>query len=144
MTKRLLMMLGLLLLGGCATLVSPTPSARPSSTPTQPSPLATPTPTGLPSPLTSPLATPLPEGNSAQVDQARADLATRLNVSADQIQLVSSDEVDWPDASAGCPKRGVLYIQVITPGYRIVLSANGQRYEYHSRTSEPPFLCEPQ
>ena len=63
---------------------------------------------------------------------AVADLATQLNISADAITVVSVERVEWNDASLGCAKPGRMYAQVISPGYRIVLEANGQNYEYHT------------
>ena len=66
------------------------------------------------------------------VRQASADLATRLAVPPDQIQVVSVDEVEWRDSSLGVPQPGQMYAQVITPGYRIILQAQGKRYRYHS------------
>ncbi len=69
------------------------------------------------------------------VAQAIADLAGRLGVAAEAIQVRSVEAVEWPDASLGCPQPGMVYAQVITPGYRIVLEAEGQAYEYHSSRS---------
>lgn len=66
------------------------------------------------------------------VAQAVADLAGRLAIAADAIQVRSVEAVEWPDASLGCPQPGMMYAQVITPGYRIVLEAAGKTYEYHS------------
>jgi len=50
--------------------------------------------------------------------------------------------VEWSDASLGCPKPGFAYAQVITPGYRIVLTAGQQQYEYHTDKSRAVVLCE--
>ncbi len=66
------------------------------------------------------------------VAQAVADLAGRLAIAIDAIQVRAVEAVEWPDASLGCPKPGMMYAQVITPGYRIVLEAAGKTYEYHS------------
>ncbi len=75
------------------------------------------------------------------VEVAKADLAQRLNLSADEIQVVKVDSVQWRDASLGCPKPGMMYAQVITPGYQIILSAQGKEYDYRA-TEEHAFLCE--
>ena len=64
-----------------------------------------------------------------------ADLAGQLGIAAEAITVRSVEAVEWPDASLGCPKPGMMYAQVITPGYRIVLEANGQSYEYHAGRS---------
>jgi hypothetical protein len=42
------------------------------------------------------------------------------------------EEKDWPDSSLGCPQPGMAYLQVITPGYLIVLRALGNDYMYHA------------
>lgn len=66
------------------------------------------------------------------ISDAKADLTTRASVSPDAIQVKSAEPVEWPDASLGCPKRGVMYIQRVTPGYLIVLQAGGQDWNYHA------------
>lgn len=66
------------------------------------------------------------------IQAAQADLAERLNISLEGIVIQSAEAVEWPDASLGCPQPGMMYAQVITPGYRIVLTAQGQDYVYHS------------
>ena len=48
----------------------------------------------------------------------------------------------WPDSSLGCPKPNMNYLQVITPGYRIVLEAQGRSYEYHTDTGKRVVRCE--
>ena len=51
---------------------------------------------------------------------------------ADQVQLVSSEAVQWPNACLGVNPPTVACADVLTPGYRIILQANGQQYEYHA------------
>jgi hypothetical protein len=80
-------------------------------------------------------------GSTELVAQARADLAGRLNIGADTLRVKSVEAVDWPDSSLGCPQPGMMYAQVITPGLRVVLEANGQEYAYHS-DGKRIFLCE--
>ncbi len=66
------------------------------------------------------------------VYMAKEDLAKRLGIPADSITVESVDQVDWSDASLGCPEPGKVYAQVITPGFRILLKADGKTYEYHA------------
>jgi hypothetical protein len=40
--------------------------------------------------------------------------------------------VDWPDTSLGCPRRGVLYAQHVTPGYQIKLRRGNASLDYHA------------
>ena len=56
---------------------------------------------------------------------ARADLARRLGIATTGIKIVSTDGAIWRDASLDCPEPGVMYAQVLTPGYRITLEAGG-------------------
>lgn len=83
----------------------------------------------------------LPSDNPLVV-QALKDLAQRLNLQLDQITVVSAQAVTWPDGSLGCPRPGMVYPQVQQDGMRIILSANGQEYDYRSGERRPPFLCE--
>lgn len=114
------------LFGGCG---DESPSTSPGSTVSQSENPSTP-PTPSTKPPTGPVAL------------AVSDLATRLGQTDDEIELVSQEEVTWPDSSLGCPKPGMMYAQVLTPGLRIVLSAGGKQYEYHSGGQRPPFYCE--
>ena len=75
------------------------------------------------------------------VDLAIMDLATSLNVESDAVEVVEAQFVTWRDSSAGCPKPGMQYLQVLTNGARIVLQVNGTIYHYHSGGSRPPFHC---
>jgi hypothetical protein len=76
------------------------------------------------------------------VDQAKADLAARLSIDVNSIEVVSAEAVEWADSSLGCPREGMAYLQVITPGTHILLRAGDQVYSYHSGRAGPPFLCE--
>jgi len=75
------------------------------------------------------------------IEQGRIDLSQRLGMSVDDIAIKEVKAVEWKDASLGCPQRGVNYVQVVTPGYRIMLEANGQTYDYRT-DGRRIFLCE--
>lgn len=70
-----------------------------------------------------------------------SDLADRLEIAAEAVSVVEVEEVTWPDSSMGCPQPGYMYLQVITPGYRIVLEAQGQTYNYHTDSAGHFVLC---
>ena len=55
--------------------------------------------------------------------------------------LVATSPEEWRDSSLGCPQPGVLYAQVITPGYRISLRVGAAQYEYHSDSGTRVALC---
>lgn len=57
-----------------------------------------------------------------------------LGLAAEQVRLVSTEAVEWPDSCLGIAMEGVACAQVITPGHRIVLDVAGKQVEY--RTNE--------
>lgn len=125
----------LLLLSACGSATDTTPS-RPSSSPlpTGDSPL----PIGN-SPLegpVSPLDVPPKDQQENTIEHlsqlARADLAAERDVNADDIELIDVEAVQWSDTSLGCPQPGMMYAQVITPGYRMTLEVDGQEYVFHT------------
>lgn len=76
------------------------------------------------------------------VEAARAFLARHLEIRADEIELLSVEFETWSDSSLGCPQPGHSYLQVITPGYRMVFEAGGREYEVHTdRTGRQVVLC---
>jgi len=93
------------------------------------------------SPVTRPTSAVPPELEKP-VQQARKDLARRLGVDEALVEFVEAREVVWPDASLGCPRPGMAYIQVPRDGLLVRLAVAGEVYEYHSGDGRPPFLCE--
>lgn len=71
---------------------------------------------------------------------AAAAVVARVDPSA--VMVVSTEAVTWNDGSLGCPKPGVMYIQQIIAGYRVVVEAGGKRYDYRVGSSGEPKLCE--
>jgi hypothetical protein len=76
--------------------------------------------------------------------QAKEDLAKRLDIPSDQIDLVELSPVVWPDGALGCPEPGVVYTQVQHEGLLIRLRAGKRIYPYHSGGGSTPFLCQQQ
>ena len=63
---------------------------------------------------------------SGLVRQRAAEfLAGELGVAAADLEVVSATTMTWPDASLGCPQPGMLYVQVLTPGYLVVIRDGG-------------------
>lgn len=135
-----------LLSPGCSR---PDASPRASATPiSNGSPAASQGPPVTPVPL--PSATPpageaptvvAPSGAAAALAAARRDLAQRQKLEESRITLVRIEAVDWPDSSLGCPQPGMMYLQVITPGYRLVLAAPGVSAEYHTDAGGRFVIC---
>jgi hypothetical protein len=133
-------------LAGCVGLTpAPTQPARETLTvalasPT-PSPEASPTPSPEPAALPTSISTPqaLPTSTNSQtypapVLLARADLAAKLNIQIEQVEVSSYTAQDWPDACLGVSRAGGVCAAVITPGFQVNLAVNGMQYQY--RTDE--------
>jgi uncharacterized protein involved in copper resistance len=150
LVRACLILCGVALLGtACARPITPTsepdvtPMASPTATPTQKpgaSPVATPKAPGA---SVSPLGPGKAKTQEGALQQAKADLARRLQLTPEEISVVSVEAVEWSNASIGCPEPGMAYAEVITPGYKIVLKAEGKTYTYHAG-GDMVILCQPQ
>lgn len=58
------------------------------------------------------------------------------------ITVKSFSVEEFSDASLGCPQPDQMYAQVITPGYQVVLEAQGQEYDYRLTDQDNVILCE--
>lgn len=70
------------------------------------------------------------------VKQARADLAKRLGVAESDITEDAVEHADFPDMALGAPADGEMSGMMITPGWRIRLSAEGSSYEYRANKNQ--------
>lgn len=99
-------------------------------------PLAPPTvstPETNPQPTSTPLVEEtFPEPLQHIVDQARASLASQFGLSLDNVIPLSVEAVEWPNGCLGIDYLDRSCTEAIVPGYRILLQANGQTYEYRS------------
>ena len=121
------MLVSATLLAGCGLLAVPIPpTLSPLPTPENGNHLALPT---VVSPVSGLKA---PSGADAAVHAAVNDLATRLKVAPETVQVVSVTAADWSDTSLGCPQPGMFYAQVIVQGFKIVLSVGSAQTEYHA------------
>ena len=142
-----------------ATTMAGCGRAAPTATPTaaataRPSPTTVARPTVGPSAGAAAAATPtgqkvvmaavtVPPQAQQQVALVVEDLRQRLRLSdASSIIVASVQEIEWGDTSLGCPKEGMVYAQMIAPGYTILLQATGTTYEYHTDFAERFVLCE--
>jgi len=64
-----------------------------------------------------------------------------VNVDIDSVSLVSIQQMQWRDSSLGCPRKGLMYLQVITPGYLFLLEADKKQYEFHTNLDQSVILC---
>ena len=86
-----------------------------------------PTPTNVP-----PQPTPIPVDIPAAARAAITVLMGQLNLTADQIKVVSVEEKEWPDGCLGVVHMGMMCTQQIVPGFLVILEANGVQYEFHT------------
>ena len=80
--------------------------------------------------------------NEEEVVQAAIqDLASRLDVTEQDIEVVDVRDVQWPDGALGCPEEGKMYTQAVVDGTQVVLGAYERIYDYHAGADGEPFLC---
>jgi hypothetical protein len=75
-------------------------------------------------------------------EQAIAAAADGRGVTEEEVEVLRSEEVEWPDGARGCPEEGEMYTQAIVPGYLVVLDVAGEEQSWHGAEGEPPFHCE--
>lgn len=133
----------MLLLSSCTGISSVNTPTQAENKPTS---QLTPTSTAkvpTPSPVEENMdGTDLPPATQERVNRAIQDLAERLAIDENQIEVLEVKSVVWPDTSLGCPKPGMAYKQVPQDGILIRLQAEGRSYEYHGGGGREPFLCE--
>jgi hypothetical protein len=71
----------------------------------------------------------------AAVLQARSLLADQIGVPAVAIKIISMEEVEWTDSCFGLGGAAEMCAAEITPGWRVILDANGQEYEVRSNNT---------
>ncbi|MCS7177731.1 MAG: hypothetical protein RML46_05295 [Anaerolineae bacterium] len=71
-------------------------------------------------------------------------MAEQRGIPPEEIRVVSWEPVDWPDTSLGCPEPGMVYAQVIVPGYQVVLEVWGELHRVHTdRSGQQIVFCLP-
>jgi hypothetical protein len=63
---------------------------------------------------------------------AQTRLSEALGIPVESIQIEKVEDAEWADACLELAQPGENCAQVITPGYLIVLTVDGQNYEIHS------------
>ena len=80
-------------------------------------------------------------GAQQAVDAAIALAVSRLGARRDQVRFVRVERRQWRNAALGCPEPDMMYAQVITPGYLVILSVGGQQVEFHTDTRGRAVTC---
>lgn len=90
--------------------------------------------TAAPTPAPSAPAAP----TAARVNAVPAQLAaikalsTATGTPVDQIRVISTEQVEWPDGCLGLPATEAACTAAVTPGFQIVLEAAGVRHRFHT------------
>ena len=102
-------------------------------------------------PITAVTATPTPpvpgtnvSGSVVAVQNAREALAQQLGVNVEDITVVSSGQVDWPNGCLGVAKPGMMCTDAIVPGYQVILEVNGKQYEVRTDLSGQQVVVVPE
>jgi len=127
---------------GCSQVTDPNAPSDATPLPADMTPMvpAQP-PQGESTPVTPVIPSPA-SGSESLIEKAKMDLAQRLAVSATEINLVEAQSVTWPDSSLGCPQEGMMYTQVLTPGFLILLEHDSNIYEYHAGSRDSVTTCD--
>jgi len=137
-----------------------TACAAPPAMPQQETPAAqtpalveqsTPTPSPTPAPAATDASadeTLMPQANLSPdmqkiAEQAAEILSKSLNVTPDAVTILSVQSVQWSNAALGCPKPGMMYAQVITPGYLVKAEVNGEIQQVHMNDRGHGIVCPP-
>jgi hypothetical protein len=87
-------------------------------------------------------AVPVPGELEELVEEMKADLSQRAGVETDAITVIKVEAVTWNDGSLGCPQPGQMYTMALEPGYRVILTAAGREFNYHTRATSYFVYCE--
>ena len=58
-------------------------------------------------------------------------LASDLGIAPDSIEVDTVKAIEWRDSSLGCPKPGVAYLDVVTPGHKVILRVGKEIHVVH-------------
>jgi hypothetical protein len=70
----------------------------------------------------------------AAVLEAQQWLADQMDAAPDEIEIQTVEQTEWPDACLGLGGPDEMCAEVITPGWHLVFSVDGEEYEI--RTNE--------
>jgi hypothetical protein len=69
-------------------------------------------------------------------------VAEQTGAAAELLKLISEEAIDFSDSSLGCPKPGMAYMQVVTPGHKVALEYKGATYDVRIAGGRG-LICEP-
>jgi hypothetical protein len=77
--------------------------------------------------LESPVSFPSDLNNNSLTSQIEG-----LNIDLNQVRVKSTNQVEWTDTCLGVEQPGTECLPETTPGYWVVMEANGLQFDYHS------------
>ncbi|MFQ6027056.1 MAG: hypothetical protein ACE5Q6_06150 [Dehalococcoidia bacterium] len=135
-----------------ATIQSATPTSTPQAltTKTAPAPIIPPaTPTIRPPRQFLPERVPTTELRNGGfnipqeiLETLTVDLGRRTEGNPEDISVAEGRAVTWSDGSLGCPQPGRIYTQALVEGFQVILSLQGQKYDYRVGNGGTFLLCE--
>ncbi len=137
------------LVAGSCIVVALAACADAQTAPATTTPAAAPSPTALemlpaaPTRSAAPLSEATPPVADAYVERAVMVVAAELNLAPEAVSVKDIEPMDWPDAGLGCTLTGMVYLQKVTPGFRVTLSAAGTEYAVHMDAAGTAILCSP-
>ena len=69
------------------------------------------------------------------------EVSRDAGVPREQVRVMSAEAMTFPNAGLGCEQPGIAYAQVQIDGYRVLLEAGGNTYDYRGAGSRPPRRC---
>ncbi len=127
MRKSTLLGVTLLMLLAAACVAPPPPAAQP---PSQPPTAVRPMETVPAPPLED--EPPTLSGPAAITAAAVEFAAAELGVDPASIEVISVDAVDWNNSCLGAAAPNEMCLEVITPGYRVLLDVGGKQVAVHT------------
>jgi hypothetical protein len=138
----LIVFAGLVLMTACGSVNIMPIDSTPNEAPLLSTPSPAPSTQGEPTQMNLVLPTPSASDLESLIEKAKEDLAQRLTIPISDIGLVEAKAVIWSDSSIGCPQPGMLYAQVLTPGYLVKLKYDSRNFEYHAGKGGALTYCE--
>jgi hypothetical protein len=121
-----------LLLTACVPVITSSASSPTETMPGTPTMVVlSPTPTSMPVKVT-PTPTHMPVDLTPAQMAAIQAVSKKYNLPVDQIHIANTEAVTWPNGCLGVVLPGVMCTDIVTQGFRIMLTANGQQYEIHT------------
>jgi hypothetical protein len=68
-------------------------------------------------------------------------LASDLGIAPESIEVDTVKAIEWRNSSLGCPKPGVAYLDVVTPGHKVILRVGKEIHVVHEAGNRA-FRCE--